>query len=260
MRVVILKGDSPRHDYFAQRLLEIKDIEFLVISPKRLSSDRLGKMIRKSPKTFLNRLTKYIVYSILQWDRKESLFFGKGEIKEEIIVDNINSDSTFNLIKDFKSELIVAFGIPIVSNRIIELPRFKSINLHGGISPEYKGGNTIFWPLFESKPDLAGATIHYMVKKVDSGKVISKIYPDINPNDSELSVSCKTFKYASAEMVQVVEWIKKNRKLIDGIEQTSKGRLYLAKHRTLIKDFLGIFKIKKNLKGINLPYRIERYY
>lgn len=260
MRVVILKGDSPRHDYFAQELLKIRDIEFLIISPKRLSSDRLAKMIRKSPKTFLNRLTKYIVYNILQWNKKESIFYGKVEIEKQLVVENINSDSTFNRIKDFAPDLIVAFGVPIVSNRIIELPRFKSINLHGGISPEYKGGNTIFWPLFESKPELAGATIHYMVKKVDSGKIISKIYPDINSHDSELSVSCKTFKYASAEMVKIVEWIKNNRKLIDGIEQTGKGKLYLAKHRTLNKDLLGFFKIKKNLKRIALPYRIERYY
>jgi methionyl-tRNA formyltransferase len=260
MRVVILKGDSPRHNYFASQLLTNKGIDFKIISPRRLGTDRLRKMFLKSPKTFFTRITKYIFLAYLQWNKKESLFFGTHNIEGEQKVDNINGEHTISLIKEFSPDLIVAFGVPIVSSKILDIPRFKAINLHGGISPDYKGGNTIFWPLFEGKPELAGATLHYMIKNVDSGRIIAKVYPDINPNDNELSVSCKTFKYATAEMMKIISWIKENDQLIPGEEQFGKGKLYLAKHRTFRKDLTGMKKIKKNLKEVNLPLRIQRSY
>jgi methionyl-tRNA formyltransferase len=260
MRVIILKGGSARHNYFARQLLNIKGIDFKIISPKRLASDRLWKMLLKSPKTFFSRVTKYAFFAYLRWNKKESIFFGNNIIEDEEKVENINSEYTVGLIKNFSPDLIVAFGVPIISSKILDIPRFKAINLHGGISPEYKGGNTIFWPLFEAKPELAGATLHYMLKKVDSGKIIVKVYPNINPDDDELSVSCKTFMYATEEMVKIVSWIKENNQLIPGEQQVGAGKLYLAKHRTFLKDLKGIQKVKKNLKEVNLPFRVQRSY
>ena len=154
----------------------------------------------------------------------------------------------------------MSFGIPIISKKVIAIPRLGSINLHGGISPQYKGGNTIFWALYNNEPELAGATIHYMVEKVDSGEVISKVYPSIQKGDNELSVSCKTFKDATAEMVSIVKWMIEHDKPIPGEVQKSKGHLYLAKHRNFMKEIGGLIKIKKYIRSTQLDQRIERFY
>ena len=69
-----------------------------------------------------------------------------------------------------------------------------SVNLHGGISPLYRGGNTIFWPLFKGDLMHIGATIHYMVEKVDSGHILSRVYPEINETDNEFSLTGKISK------------------------------------------------------------------
>ncbi|WP_298542649.1 formyl transferase [uncultured Aquimarina sp.] len=260
MRVLVLKGTSPRHNYFAKEISEIKGIECKMITHQRLGKKRLKKMISKSPLTFFNRVSKYLFQKLRNWNKKEIAFFGNIDLKEQIEVESLNSKSSIELMKDFVPDLLVAFGIPIISNKVIEIPKFGAINLHGGISPEYKGGNTIFWPLYKGDLNKTGATLHYMVKKVDSGKIISKVYPDINGNDTEFTVSSKTFKYATEEMVSIIEWIKKHQEKILGKEQTGEGHLYLAKHRTFFVDLLGSIKIRKNLKNVSIDKRIEQFY
>lgn len=260
MKILILKGDSPRHNYFAKEISEINGIESLIISPTRLSNKRMKRMLLKSPMTFINRVSKYIFQKLRRWNQKEKVFFGDIVIIEEQKVERLNSKRSIYKMKKFEPDLLVAFGIPIISNKVIEIPRFGAINLHGGISPNYKGGNTIFWPLYKNDIALTGATLHYMVKKVDSGRVISRVYPDINSNDNEFTVSAKTFKYAVREMIDIVEWVKKNKSPIPGIDQVDNGHIYLAKYRSFFIDLIGGLVIRKNLKKISLNKRVERYY
>lgn len=260
MKVLILKGDSPRHNYFADSISSMEGLETLMLNHKRLGKKRLKKMILKSPSTFFNRMSKYFFQKLRGWNKKEEAFFGKIEFDSVVVVNSLNSPSSLKMMGDFAPDLLVAFGIPIISNKVISIPRFGAINLHGGISPQYKGGNTIFWPLYRNDIENTGATIHYMVKKVDSGKVIAKVYPDISSKDNEFSASAKTFKLATEEMKNIVNWVKTNSKQIEGLEQVGTGHLYLAKHRTFLIDLFGPMKIKKNLKKVSLPERIERFY
>ena len=260
MKVVILKGNSPRHNFFAKEISGIEGVEYKILSHNRLGNKRLKKMLFKSPVTFFSRVSKYSLQKLRRWDEREAAYFGNNKILNELVVDNFNSPQSIKLIKDYSPNLLVAFGIPIISNKIIDIPTYGAINLHGGISPEYKGGNTIFWPLYKGDLRKVGATLHYMVKKVDSGEIISKVYPDICPTDNEFTVSAKTFKYATEEMVDIITYIKQKREPIPSIKQKGDGHLYLAKHRKLLIDIIGPNKIRKNLKNVNIEKRIERFY
>lgn len=260
MKVCILKGPDYRHNYFAKEIISIDGITPLVLTHERSNKHRLKQMILKSPKTFLNRASKYLIYYINNWNKREKDYFGNRKIENEIIVENYNSPDVFNLIKEFNPDVIAVFGTPIISNAIINLPKYGSINLHGGISPEYKGGNTIFWALYNGDIEKTGATIHFMVEKVDSGDILAKIYPDLKSSDDEFSASAKTFKYSTEVFVDLLKWINKFQKKPIGIQQEGKGSLYLAKDRTAIKDFLGFVRIKKNLSNIDLKKRIELSY
>ncbi len=260
MRITILKGQDPRHNFFAQKIRTIENIETQVLTHKREDKSRLKKMLLKSPKTFFNRVSKYLVYSFTKWNKKERDFFGSNIIENEKIVQNYNNEETIQLIRDFKPDVIAVFGTPIIVKDILEIPRYGAINLHGGISPEYKGGNTIFWALFNNDLEKVGATIHYMAEKVDSGEVLAKVYPDLNSQDDEFSASAKTFKYATEEFLEIIKWIKTNNKQARGEGQHGKGNLYLAKDRTLLKEFQGINRIKNNLKNAQLKKRLEKFY
>ncbi len=260
MKIIILKGQDPRHNFFAKEIKNIKDIESMVLTHKRTEKKRLKKMLLKSPKTFFNRVSKYLLYTITQWNKKEKAFFESITLQDEKTIHNYNDKETIDIIKNFQPDLIAVFGTPIIAKEILEIPKYGAINLHGGISPEYKGGNTIFWALYNNDLKKVGATIHYMVEKVDSGKVLAKVYPDLNEKDDEFSASAKTFKYATEEFTNIIKWIQNNKKSPEGEEQTTQGKLYLAKDRTLLKDLEGFKRISKNLKGVNIEKRVEKFY
>jgi folate-dependent phosphoribosylglycinamide formyltransferase PurN len=259
MRVLILKGTAPRHNYFARQIQKIPSIETKVLSFERLGTDRLSKMIKKNPSTFFARIGKYLVYWLKRWNQRELDYFG-NEKPEEIVFNSLNDSNSKKFIFDFQPDIIVVFGTPIISSSIISLPKYGSINLHGGISPEYKGGNTIFWPLFLNDLERIGATLHYMEKKVDSGDMLVRVYPEVEEEDDEFSLSAKTFQLATAEMCTLIKNIQKEQRKLIGKPQIDKGRLYLAKHRTIWQDIKSFFIIPKNLKNKSLPQRIERFY
>jgi hypothetical protein len=54
MKILILKGNAPRHNYFANEIKQLEGFDTLTLRHKRLSQSRLVKMIAKSPKTFKN--------------------------------------------------------------------------------------------------------------------------------------------------------------------------------------------------------------
>lgn len=265
MKLLILKGSSPRHIYFAERLESIPGVEVLELTPNRLGMGRLKKMLFKQPKTFFARVGKYIVYGMMRWDRREREFFGPSigvsclnVVKQK--VESLNDPQCLSIAKEYAPDMIASFGIPIISDNLIAIPKWGAVNLHGGISPEYKGGNTIFWPLLQGRPEMAGATLHYMVAKVDSGRILAKVYPQLDSSDNECSASCKTFKDSVDEFVRLVVWARDNGKLPVGSEQVGESRLYKAKDRGFWVSILGYFGIKTKMKNVNLPARVSRYY
>lgn len=265
MKLLVLKGSFPRHEYFAERLATIPGIEILELTPRRLGIGRLKKMLFKHPKAFFARVGKYVVYAMMGWNRRERSFFGepgKGQ-RENVIrrnVESLNDEDAFKLAKEYAPDMIASFGIPIISDELIAVPRWGAVNLHGGISPEYKGGNTIFWPLLQGKPEMAGATLHYMVAKVDSGRLIAKVYPELDAYDDECSASCKTFKDATDEFVRLIEWARDNGKLPQGVEQVGESHLYKAVHRGFWVSLWGYFRIKSKMRSVRAPAKIERFY
>ena len=53
-----------------------------------------------------------------------------------------------------------------------------------GLSPYYRGSSCNFWALYDNNPHLVGATIHYLSKGLDSGKIIFHVFPDKKFNNT----------------------------------------------------------------------------
>lgn len=64
-------------------------------------------------------------------------------------------------------------------------------NLHGALLPEFRGVANHFWVLIEGAAR-AGASVHRMEAKVDTGAVIAREEFEISPEDTVLSVQVKT--------------------------------------------------------------------
>ena len=78
--------------------------------------------------------------------------------------------------------VVVAFG-QILSEDILNIPKYGCINVHGSLLPEYRGAAPIQWSIIDGK-EYGGVTTMYMAKGLDSGDMILKAKEKILESDT----------------------------------------------------------------------------
>jgi len=69
----------------------------------------------------------------------------------------------------------------------LEKGRLGVINLHGGLSPEYRGADCTFWALHNQEPEKIGCT-YITLCGIDTGNIIAHVSPEIKETDDELTL------------------------------------------------------------------------
>ncbi len=94
-------------------------------------------------------------------------------------------------LKELNPDIIItaAYG-QLVPETILEIPKYKCINVHGSLLPKLRGGAPIQYSILEDHRK-TGITIMYMVKKLDAGDMISKVEVDILDSDNYESLHDK---------------------------------------------------------------------
>ncbi len=85
-------------------------------------------------------------------------------------------------------DLIVtaAYG-QIVGMKLLNAPRFKSINVHGSLLPKHRGGAPIQRAIMNGDK-VTGITIMYMAKKMDAGDILAQKELEILDNDTSTTL------------------------------------------------------------------------
>ena len=102
-----------------------------------------------------------------------------------------NDENVLSELKELNPDIIItaAYG-QLVPETILEIPKYKCINVHGSLLPKLRGGAPIQYSILEDHGK-TGITIMYMVKKLDAGDMISKVDVDILDSDNYESLHDK---------------------------------------------------------------------
>tara|TARA_B100001059_G_C17784193_1_gene556064 strand:- start:721 stop:1530 length:810 start_codon:yes stop_codon:yes gene_type:complete len=192
MKAVLLTGNHPRHIYLINLLNKNKLLNGVVMQtrenhfpePDENLPDRIKYLHKKH---FSNRLDA------------ENEIFGYEDLfdKKNLSIKNsndLNDSETIDFINNLKPKLIISFGIDVLSSNTITSLSCEIWNLHGGLSPDFKGAITHFWPTYLLKPQFTGCTIHLLRPKIDAGEIIHQTGAVINKGDNLHMLSCKTLK------------------------------------------------------------------
>jgi methionyl-tRNA formyltransferase len=107
---------------------------------------------------------------------------------------NINSQEFIDIIKQYECDIFISLSFnQIFKSTIINLPPLKTINVHCGKLPFYRGRNILNWALINDETDF-GITVHYVDEGIDTGDIIlQKIYT-IEENDNYGSLLNKAYE------------------------------------------------------------------
>lgn len=119
-------------------------------------------------------------------------------------------------IKELKPDVIVvvAFG-QILSQEILDIPQYGSINVHGSLLPKYRGAAPIQWSIINGD-NVTGITTMYMDAGMDTGDMIQKYEINIEENDTYGTLYEKMKILGGKAIVETLE------KVADGTVQRKK--------------------------------------
>jgi methionyl-tRNA formyltransferase len=98
--------------------------------------------------------------------------------------ENVNDKIIIEKLKEINPDVItvVAFGQKI-SSEILDLPRYKCINIHASLLPKYRGAAPINWALINGEEE-TGVTSIILQEKMDAGKMIIQKSIRIGPDET----------------------------------------------------------------------------
>ncbi len=85
---------------------------------------------------------------------------------------NVNDEVVVEKLKEINADVIVvvAYGQKI-SSEILNLPRYKCINIHASLLPKYRGAAPINWAIINGEEE-TGITSVIMQDKIDAGEIV----------------------------------------------------------------------------------------
>lgn len=102
--------------------------------------------------------------------------------------------------------VVVAFG-QILSEEILNIPKYGCINVHGSILPEYRGAAPIQWSIIHGK-EYGGVTTMYMAKGLDSGDMILKAEEKILESDTYGSLYERLSSIGAKLLIETLELVE----------------------------------------------------
>lgn len=118
-------------------------------------------------------------------------------------------DSDFvQVLKELAPDImvVVAFG-QILSEEILNIPKYGCINVHGSLLPEYRGAAPIQWSIIHGR-EYGGVTTMYMAKGLDSGDMILKAQEKIRDDDTYGSLYDRLSVIGADLLIKTLELIE----------------------------------------------------
>ena len=139
-------------------------------------------------------------------NRKNQIVY--GAVKQYCIKNNLkfiqplNIKDEYETIKSLEPDLIVtcAYG-QFVSEKILNIPKYKSVNLHTSLLPKLRGGAPMQWAIINGYKK-TGLTLMYMDKLMDHGDIIQQFEINIDPLHITYSELYEKMKELIIHMIQ----------------------------------------------------------
>jgi methionyl-tRNA formyltransferase len=263
LTVLILCGRSPRHLYVANRLCKAAiPLAIVQETGREWTVRKASRALR--PTNLWSKTSRRIRGKQDRRDDEAKFFFGSEEpalARREIVVEvpYINHPKVSALADRLKPDVIAVFGTGLIRAPLLAAGRLGIINLHGGLSPQYRGSDCTFWALLNGEPDQVGCTLHFIDQGIDTGNLIAHICPEVTERDDELTLFWRAVRDSAEIYAQCLERLGRGETL--GQRQNERGHLYLFKHRTWRHERELQAKLRGGLLGgVHLPARVRWFY
>lgn len=260
LSLMILCGRSPRHLYVANRLCEsARAVAIVHETGSHWSAQKIGRLLEPA----------YLWGKGWRWlrdrrryagGREARFFFGSAAprlTREDLLfeVPHINDAEVVALAERLQPDVIAVFGTSLIRSALLRKGRLGIFNLHGGLSPRYRGADCTFWALYNGEPEQIGCTLHRIDEGIDTGSLIAHVCPAVKSGDDELELFWRAVRDSAQVYAELMERLARGERL--GRPQPEKGRLYQVRQRGWREERRLAARLGGMLRGLDLPPRVR---
>jgi len=99
-------------------------------------------------------------------------------------VSSVNSIECVSLLQKLNPDIVIVNGTRIISEKTLNCIDATFLNIHAGITPNYRGVHGGYWALANNDINNCGVTVHLVDKGIDTGGILFQENIDVLANDN----------------------------------------------------------------------------
>jgi methionyl-tRNA formyltransferase len=259
MKVTLFTSNNHRHNYFINLLSATCDELWVVQECKNLSIEK--KLNVPDNSETIKAYFCYVKEAENKIFKKEYLNKNLKNVKKlPILYGELNNLSLSYLNNFLKSDIYIVFGSSYIKGKLVDfLVSHKAINIHAGVSPYYRGSDCNFWALYDNNSHLAGSTIHFLSKGLDSGPILYHAMSHVKKNPFEYTMSTLKAAFHSITERIVDNSIFKINPLIQDRQKEIRYSKKIDFNTEIVKEYFKK-EINLNIKQFDISLLKEPYF
>jgi folate-dependent phosphoribosylglycinamide formyltransferase PurN len=202
MGIVFMTGNHPRHSYVARCMARSNLLSGLII-------ERREALIPEPPGGLKQHTKDLFIRHFAARASTEERFFSRSELPEGVetlVVDQseLNAAPVWEFLDRHRPDLLMSYGVHKLTEETLGRAPGRRWNLHGGLSPWYRGGITLFWPSYLLEPQMTGMTVHTLTQAIDGGQILHHAVADLVRGDGIHDLACRAVLAIGRDLPELV--------------------------------------------------------
>jgi len=203
MKVVFLTGSHPRHAFIARSIAASGTLVGLVIEQREA-------FIPEPPLDIAPKTRDLFRHHFTSRDAAEARHFVGSVLPDRacrnVTMAELNTPGTVSFINELSPDLILSYGVhKLTLETLAGITCKKQWNIHGGLSPWYRGVTTHFWPSYFLEPQMTGMTVHELTQDIDGGALIHQSVAALVRGDGLHDLACRAVMALGNEMPALIQ-------------------------------------------------------
>lgn len=222
MSIVLITGSHPRHHYMVSSLLDTGLVTGWVKEIRE-------SFVPAAPDNIPHDLQTLFTHHFENREEAEHRFFGAKQsisVKTlDVTAESLNDKETQSFVSSCNPSLVISYGCHKLEPSFLQTVQATFWNTHGGLSPDYRGVITHFWPSYFLEPQMTGMTLHETTDAIDGGGIIHQTAASMVAGDNLHALAARAVKEYVEDLQAKLTKIDFNN-LPDGIHQKTSGRIF----------------------------------
>lgn len=254
MKIVFLTGSHPRHLFMARAVARSNLLTGLVLEERE-------EHVPEPPADLAAATRKLFARHFADRAAAEARFFAADAAEDtlagidtlKVSADQLNGPRVWSFIDRHRPDLLLSYGVHKLTPETLAHARGRRWNIHGGLSPWYRGVITHFWPSYLLEPQMTGMTIHETTHAIDGGDIVHQNVAELVRGDGIHDLACRAVAGLAGELPELVRRLAGGQ-LVPLVRQKTTGRIWRSEdwhpaHLHLIYDLYGNRIVDRFLDG-----------